>query len=83
MSPPPLIFKVDDENVELDPFVITGFSIGGSVVDHLGKGIAGAKVTVDGLPSKDVGALTTDKNGNFKLNNVREVRTTLKLLKRE
>ena len=65
----------------MDPFVITGFSIGGSVIDHLGKGIVGAKVNVEGLPSKDVGTLTTDKNGNFKLNNVREGRYNFKVVK--
>lgn len=75
-------FKVDDTNVELDPFVITGFSIGGSVVDHLGNGIANAKVTVDGLPSKDGGILITDKSGNFKLNNVREGRYNVKVVKK-
>ena len=45
-------FKVEDQNLELKPFTITGFTIGGSVVDHNGKGIADAKVIVEGIKAK-------------------------------
>ena len=77
VKPSKALFEIEDQNVELKPFSITGFTIGGSVVDHNGKGIPGAKLIVDGLKAK----LVTGKDGGFQLNNIQEGIYNIKVIK--
>eukprot|EP00943_MAST-04B_sp_MAST-4B-sp1_P004921 g4921.t1 len=70
-------FTVENQNVELKPFTITGFAIGGSVVNHNGKGVAGAKVIVEGIKAN----LVTDIDGRFQLNNIQEGIYNIKVIK--
>ncbi|XP_021744068.1 nodal modulator 1-like [Chenopodium quinoa] len=66
ISPPTVAISVEHSHVTLQQkFQVTGFSIGGRVVDGNGAGVDGAKVFVDGQERS-----FTDENGYFTLDQV-------------
>lgn len=66
ISPPTLAVAVEHSHVTVQQkFQVTGFSIGGRVVDGNGAGVDGAKVLVDGQERS-----ITDENGYYKLDQV-------------
>ncbi|KAF8394679.1 hypothetical protein HHK36_020896 [Tetracentron sinense] len=68
VSPPSVSVSVEHHHVTvLQKFQVTGFSVGGRVVDGNGVGVDGAKITVDGHERS-----ITDKQGYYKLDQLVE-----------
>ncbi|KAJ0979944.1 hypothetical protein J5N97_015418 [Dioscorea zingiberensis] len=66
VSPPSVTVSVEHQHVTIpEKFQVTGFSVGGRVVDGNGVGVEGAKVIVDGQPKA-----ITDGQGFYKLDQV-------------
>ncbi|GAB4830590.1 hypothetical protein Ancab_020356 [Ancistrocladus abbreviatus] len=66
VSPPSITVSVEHQHVSVSQkFQVTGFSIGGRVVDGNGAGVDSARVVVDGHERT-----MTDRNGNYKLDQV-------------
>lgn len=66
VSPPSMIVSVEHHHLVISQrFQVTGFSVGGRVVDGNGAGVDGAKITVDGQQRA-----TTDSQGYYKLDRV-------------
>ncbi|XP_071689841.1 uncharacterized protein [Rutidosis leptorrhynchoides] len=64
--PPSVAVTVQHDHAILsETFQVTGFSVGGRVVDSNGKGVDGVKVLVDGVERS-----ITDKEGYYKLDQV-------------
>ncbi|CAM6102957.1 unnamed protein product [Calypogeia fissa] len=77
VSPSSVDITVDHESVEIaNPFQVTGFSIGGRVVDAQGSGVEGVKILVE-----DVERATTDVQGFYKLDQVTSTHYTIKASK--
>lgn len=66
VSPPSVVVTVKHDHETISgKFQVTGFSVGGRVVDANGKGVDGVKIVVDGLERS-----ITDKEGYYKLDQV-------------
>ncbi|KAJ0791010.1 putative carboxypeptidase-like, regulatory domain superfamily [Helianthus annuus] len=66
VSPPSVTVTVQHDHATVsEKFQVTGFSVGGRVVDSEGKGVDGVKIVVDGIERS-----VTDKNGYYKLDQV-------------
>ncbi|XP_050236465.1 uncharacterized protein LOC126686455 [Mercurialis annua] len=66
VSPPVISVSVDHQHVTIpQKFQVTGFSVGGRVVDGNDMGVEGVKIIVDGHERA-----TTDKKGYYKLDQV-------------
>ncbi|KAF5820309.1 putative carboxypeptidase-like, regulatory domain superfamily, immunoglobulin-like protein [Helianthus annuus] len=66
VSPPSVTVTVQHDHATVsEKFQVTGFSVGGRVVDSEGKGVDGVKIVVDGMERS-----VTDKNGYYKLDQV-------------
>ncbi|GMH30789.1 hypothetical protein Nepgr_032632 [Nepenthes gracilis] len=70
VSPSSIAVYVEHHHVSISQkFQVTGFSIGGQVVDGNGAGVDSARIMVDGHERT-----TTDKNGYYKLDQVTSTR---------
>ncbi|XP_047316648.1 nodal modulator 1 [Impatiens glandulifera] len=77
VSPPSIPVSVDHGHATISQkFQVTGFSIGGRVVDGNGIGVYGVKIIVDGQERS-----TTDKEGYYKLDQVTSSRYTIEAKK--
>uniref|UniRef100_A0A7N0VIJ7 Carbohydrate-binding-like fold protein n=1 Tax=Kalanchoe fedtschenkoi TaxID=63787 RepID=A0A7N0VIJ7_KALFE len=77
VSPPSISVTVEHHHVTIpQKFQVTGFSIGGRVVDGNGEGVDGAAVLVDGRERS-----ITDNNGYYKLDQVTSSRYTIEATK--
>ncbi|XP_024012784.1 nodal modulator 1 [Eutrema salsugineum] len=77
VSPPVMPVSVEHQHVTVpEKFQVTGFSIGGRVVDGNSKGVEGAKILVDGSLRS-----VTDKEGYYKLDQVTSNRYTIDAVK--
>lgn len=77
VSPPFLFVSVPHEHVTvLQKFQVTGFSVGGRVVDGNNMGVDGVKIVVDGQEK-----FITDKEGYYKLDQVTSKRYTIEAKK--
>ncbi|XP_076883578.1 uncharacterized protein LOC143532402 [Bidens hawaiensis] len=66
VSPPSATVTVQHDHATVsEKFQVTGFSVGGRVVDSEGKGVDGVKIVVDGVERS-----VTDKQGYYKLDQV-------------
>ncbi|KAD3338151.1 hypothetical protein E3N88_33672 [Mikania micrantha] len=66
VSPPSAIVIVQHGHATVsEKFQVTGFSVGGRVIDSVGKGVSGVKIVVDGIERS-----ITDKEGYYKLDQV-------------
>ncbi|KAL5700275.1 hypothetical protein ACHQM5_025742 [Ranunculus cassubicifolius] len=73
VSPPTVLVSVEHQHVTIpQKFQVTGFSVGGRVVDERGVGVDGVKIIVDGLER-----FITDKQGYYKLDQVTSKRYTV------
>ncbi|PIA38038.1 hypothetical protein AQUCO_02900110v1 [Aquilegia coerulea] len=73
VSPPSMLVSVKHHHVIVpQTFQVTGFSVGGRVVDERGVGVDGVKIIVDGHER-----FITDKQGYFKLDQVTSKRYTV------
>ncbi|KAK1277905.1 hypothetical protein QJS04_geneDACA007053 [Acorus gramineus] len=73
VSPPSMNVSVEHRHVTISQkFQVTGFSVGGRVVDGYGKGVKGIKIIVDG----QLRAMT-DSQGIYKLDQVTSRRYTI------
>lgn len=78
VSPPSLSVSVEHQHVTvLQKFQVTGFSIGGRVVDGNDVGVDGVKIIVDGHERS-----ITDKQGYYKLDQVISNRYTIEAEKK-
>ncbi|CAO2826653.1 unnamed protein product [Amaranthus hypochondriacus] len=78
VSPPTVAIAVEHSHVTVpQKFQVTGFSIGGRVVDGTGAGVDGAKVLVDGQERS-----VTDENGYYKLDQVTSNRYAIEAIKK-
>eukprot|EP01018_Ginkgo_biloba_P008909 Gb_02734 [translate_table: standard] len=74
VSPPSIEVLVEHNQVTISqPFQVTGFSVGGRVVNTEGIGVEGVKILVDGRERA-----TTDLGGYYKLDQVTSTRYTIK-----
>ncbi|KAK2968332.1 hypothetical protein RJ640_021721 [Escallonia rubra] len=77
VSPPSLSVSVQhDHAVVPQKFQVTGFSVGGRVVDGNGRGVDGVKIIVDGHERS-----VTDKKGYYKLDQVTSMHYTIEATK--
>uniref|UniRef100_A0A164YXW9 Carbohydrate-binding-like fold protein n=1 Tax=Daucus carota subsp. sativus TaxID=79200 RepID=A0A164YXW9_DAUCS len=77
VSPPFLFVSVQHEHATVpQKFQVTGFSVGGRVVDGNNKGVDGVKIIVDGQEKS-----ITDKEGFYKLDQVTSKRYTIEAKK--
>ncbi|WZZ66872.1 hypothetical protein YC2023_078242 [Brassica napus] len=77
VSPPVMPVSVEHQHVTVPKkFQVTGFSIGGRVVDSDSKGVEGVKILVDGSLRS-----VTDKEGYYKLDKVTSNRYTIDAVK--
>ncbi|KAL0848642.1 hypothetical protein Bca101_021889 [Brassica carinata] len=77
VSPPVMPVSVEHQHVTVPKkFQVTGFSIGGRVVDSDSKGVEGVKILVDGNLRS-----VTDKEGYYKLDQVTSNQYTIDALK--
>ncbi|XP_030454773.2 uncharacterized protein LOC115676056 [Syzygium oleosum] len=77
VSPPVLSISVEHQHVMIpQKFQVTGFSIGGRVVDGNDVGVEGVKIAVDGHERS-----ITDKQGRYKLDQVTSNRYTIEAVK--
>lgn len=66
VSPPSMVVSLEHQHLVVpQKFQVTGFSVGGRVVDSNGAGIDGVKIKVDGQQRA-----TTDSQGYYKLDQV-------------
>lgn len=66
VSPPSMIVSVEHRHLVVSQrFQVTGFSVGGRVIDSSGRGVYGVQITVD-----DEHRATTDSQGYYKLDQV-------------
>lgn len=78
ISPPTMAITVEHSHVTVtQKFQVTGFSIGGRVVDGNGAGVDGAKVLVDGQERS-----VTDESGYYKLDQVTSNRYSVEARKK-
>ncbi|KAL6517503.1 hypothetical protein OROMI_033204 [Orobanche minor] len=77
VSPPSMVVSVQHDHVIVpQKFQVTGFSVGGRVVDSNGNGVDAAKILVDGLERS-----ITDAEGYYKLDQVTSKRYSIKASK--
>ncbi|CAN8280635.1 unnamed protein product [Cochlearia groenlandica] len=77
VSPPVMTVSVEHQHVTVPKkFQVTGFSIGGRVVDGNSMGVEGVKILVDGTIRS-----VTDKEGYYKLDQVTSNRYTIDAVK--
>lgn len=77
VSPPSMLVSVgQDHAIVPEKFQVTGFSVGGRVVDGIGMGVDGVKIVVDGEERS-----VTDKEGHYKLDQVTSRRYTVEARK--
>ncbi|KAF2309701.1 hypothetical protein GH714_004655 [Hevea brasiliensis] len=77
VSPPVVSVSVEHQHVTVpQKFQVTGFSVGGRVVDGDGMGVEGVKIIVDGHERS-----TTDKEGYYKLDQVTSNQYTIEARK--
>ncbi|KFK35418.1 hypothetical protein AALP_AA5G281800 [Arabis alpina] len=77
VSPPVMPVSVEHQHVTVPKkFQVTGFSIGGRVVDDNSKGVEGVKILVDGSLRS-----VTDKEGYYKLDQVTSNQYTIDAVK--
>ncbi|KAG2260924.1 hypothetical protein Bca52824_080218 [Brassica carinata] len=77
VSPPVMPVSVEHQHVTVPKkFQVTGFSIGGRVVDSNSKGVEGVKILVDGNLRS-----VTDKEGYYKLDQVTSNQYTIDAVK--
>ncbi|KAL3685286.1 hypothetical protein R1sor_003308 [Riccia sorocarpa] len=77
ISPPSVDIHVTHDSVEISkPFQVTGFSVGGRVVDSQGTGVEGVKIVIG-----DAERATTDSQGYYKLDQVTSTHYTVKARK--
>ncbi|EXB28568.1 hypothetical protein L484_009727 [Morus notabilis] len=77
VSPPVLSVTVQHQHVTVpQKFQVTGFSVGGRVVDGNDMGVEGVKIIVDGQERS-----ITDKQGYYKLDQVMSNRYTIEAVK--
>ncbi|CAM8928070.1 unnamed protein product [Rhodiola kirilowii] len=77
VHPPFISVTVEHHHLAVpQKFQVTGFSIGGRVVDGNGEGVNGATVSVDGRERS-----VTDKNGYYKLDQVTSSHYTIEVSK--
>ncbi|KAL6978261.1 hypothetical protein U1Q18_019929 [Sarracenia purpurea var. burkii] len=77
VSPPSMSVSVEhDHETIMAKFQVTGFSVGGRVVDGNGVGVNGVKIIVDGHERS-----VTDKEGYYKLDQVTSSRYTIEAKK--
>ncbi|XP_027099594.2 uncharacterized protein [Coffea arabica] len=77
VSPPSVLVTVGHEHTKvIQKFQVTGFSVGGRVVDGIGNGVDGVKIMVDGEERSN-----TDKEGYYKLDQVTSKRYTIEARK--
>ncbi|XP_058008575.1 uncharacterized protein LOC110645700 isoform X2 [Hevea brasiliensis] len=77
VSPPVVSVSVEHQHVTVpQKFQVTGFSVGGRVVDGNGMGVEGVKIIVDGHERS-----TTDKEGYYKLDQVTSNQYTIEARK--
>ncbi|KAH7862687.1 hypothetical protein Vadar_008104 [Vaccinium darrowii] len=77
VSPPSMSVSVEHDHATVVPkFQVTGFSVGGRVVDGNGVGVDGVKIIVDGHER-----CVTDKEGYYKLDQVTSSRYTIEAKK--
>ncbi|KAL6494630.1 hypothetical protein OROGR_031430 [Orobanche gracilis] len=73
VSPPSVVVSVQHDHVIVpQKFQVTGFSVGGRVVDSSGNGVDAAKILVDGLERS-----ITDAEGYYKLDQVTSKRYSI------
>lgn len=77
VSPPLMSVSVEHQHVTVPrQFQVTGFSVGGRIVDGNGMGVEGVKIIVDGHERS-----ATDKEGYYKLDQVTSNRYTIEAKK--
>ncbi|KAL3531546.1 hypothetical protein ACH5RR_010868 [Cinchona calisaya] len=77
VSPPSMMVTVGHDHAKVvQRFQVTGFSVGGRVVDGTGIGVDGVKIIVDGEARSN-----TDKEGYYKLDQVTSKRYTIEARK--
>ncbi|KAG5567843.1 hypothetical protein RHGRI_003128 [Rhododendron griersonianum] len=77
VSPPSMSVSVEHDHATVLPkFQVTGFSVGGRVVDGNGFGVDGVRIIVDGHER-----CVTDKEGYYKLDQVTSSRYTIEAKK--
>ncbi|KAL5561032.1 hypothetical protein UlMin_030779 [Ulmus minor] len=77
VSPPVISLTVEHQHVTVpQKFQVTGFSVGGRVVDGNDVGVEGVKIIVDGHERS-----VTDKQGYYKLDQVTSNRYTIEAVK--
>ncbi|KAL8522702.1 hypothetical protein ACS0TY_012875 [Phlomoides rotata] len=77
VSPPSMLVSVQQDHAIIPQrFQVTGFSVGGRVVDGNGMGVDGAKIVVDGHERS-----ITDKEGYYKLDQVTSKRYSIQAKK--
>ncbi|KAF9688176.1 hypothetical protein SADUNF_Sadunf02G0169900 [Salix dunnii] len=77
VSPPLMSVSVEHQHITVSrKFQVTGFSVGGRIVDGNGMGVEGVKIIVDGHERS-----ATDKEGNYKLDKVTSNRYTIEAKK--
>ncbi|PSS14739.1 Nodal modulator 1 like [Actinidia chinensis var. chinensis] len=77
VSPPSMSVSVEHDHATVAPkFQVTGFSVGGRVVDGNGVGVDGVKIIVDGHER-----FVTDKEGYYKLDQVTSSQYTIEAKK--
>ncbi|PWA55857.1 carbohydrate-binding-like fold protein [Artemisia annua] len=66
VSPPSAVVTVQHDHATIsEKFQVTGFSVGGRIVDSNGNGVDGVKIVLDGVEKS-----ITDKEGYYKLDQV-------------
>ncbi|CAA0829041.1 Carbohydrate-binding-like fold [Striga hermonthica] len=77
VSPPSMLVSVEHDHVVVpQKFQVTGFSVGGRVIDGNGNGVDAAKIFVDGLERS-----ITDTEGYYKLDQVTSKRYSIEVKK--
>ncbi|KAK6941103.1 hypothetical protein RJ641_030634 [Dillenia turbinata] len=77
VSPSLMSVSVEHHHLSIpQKFQVTGFSVGGRVIDNNGMGVDGARVFVDGQER-----FVTDNDGNYKLDQVTSKRYTIEAKK--
>ncbi|KAL3685292.1 hypothetical protein R1sor_003314 [Riccia sorocarpa] len=77
ISPPSVDIHITHDSVEISkPFQVTGFSVGGRVVDSQGTGVEGVKIVIG-----DAERATTDSQGYYKLDQVTSTHYNVKARK--
>lgn len=77
ISPPSMVMSVEHDHAKVSQkFQVTGFSIGGRVVDGNGVGVSGVQIEVDGQKRS-----ITDQEGYYKLDQVTSSQYTIEAKK--